>query len=179
MAVNGVALTALGGGVVLLWSAIQNQKITTTIQDIVKGQQPKPGPNQTDASSTPSAGSTASTGTSAGATASAAPSNPSGNVALGQMLAAARGWTGSEWNALYALWERESGWSNTARNSSSGAYGIAQALGHGPTNQYPAGPANPPTSDPRAQIEWGLGYIAATYQTPSRALAHENAAGWY
>jgi len=77
------------------------------------------------------------------------------------------------------LWTRESGWSNTAENRKSGAYGIAQALGHGPTNQYPAGPANPPTSDPRAQVEWGLGYIANTYGDPCAAWAHEESQGWY
>jgi resuscitation-promoting factor RpfB len=105
-------------------------------------------------------------------------SAPGGNAALGQQMAAARGWTGPQWDCLYALWERESGWSNTAENASD-AYGIAQALGHGPTNQYPAGPANPPTSSPAAQIRWGLGYIAGTYGTPCSAWTHETADGWY
>jgi len=104
----------------------------------------------------------------------------SANVALGQRLAARDyGWTGSEWNCLYSLWNRESGWSNTALNPGSGADGIAQALGHGPTNQYPAGPANPPTNDARAQIKWGLGYIHGTYGTPCGAWNHETADGWY
>lgn len=108
-----------------------------------------------------------------------APASVSGNVALGQQLAAADGWgSGAQWNCLYALWERESGWSNTAENPSD-AYGIAQALGHGPTNQYPAGPANPPTSSASAQIRWGLGYIASTYGSPCGAWGHEEADGWY
>ena len=109
-----------------------------------------------------------------------APAAVSGNVALGQQLADGYGWgTGQQWNCLDWLWTQESGWSNTAENPKSGAYGIAQALGHGPTNQYPAGPANPPQSDPSAQIRWGLGYIAATYQTPCAAWAHEQADNWY
>lgn len=104
----------------------------------------------------------------------------SGNAALGQRLAARHyGWTGQQWICLDNLWNRESGWSNTAENPSSGAYGIAQALGHGPTNQYPAGPANPPTSSARAQITWGLGYVHATYGTPCSAWAHEEADNWY
>lgn len=115
----------------------------------------------------------------AGPAAAAAPADVTGNVALGQRLAAAYGWgSGPQWNCLYALWERESGWSNTAENNSD-AYGIAQALGHGPTNQYPAGPANPPQSDPRAQVRWGLGYIRGTYGTPCGAWSHEEADSWY
>ena len=125
-----------------------------------------------------------SSGTS-GSSASAAPSNPTGNVALGKQLAAKRGWTGVQWNDLYALWNRESGWSNTARNSTSGAYGIAQALGHGPSNQYPAGQylsANqPPTgsSNAKEQILWGLSYIASSYGNPAKAWSHEQSSGWY
>ncbi len=103
-----------------------------------------------------------------------------GNVVLGRRLAGARGWgRRPQWGCLHALWQRESGWSATAANPRSGAYGIAQALGHGPTNQYPAGPANPPRSDPAAQERWGLGYIAATYRSPCRAWSHEETDGWY
>jgi hypothetical protein len=112
--------------------------------------------------------------------AAAAPASVSGNVALGQQLAGGYGWgSGPQWNCLYALWQRESGWSATAENPVSGAYGIAQALGHGPTGQYPAGPANPPQSDPGAQERWGLGYIRATYGTACGAWAHEEADSWY
>jgi resuscitation-promoting factor RpfB len=109
----------------------------------------------------------------------AGPVSVSGNVALGQRLASGYRWgSGTQWNCLYALWERESGWSNTAENPSD-AYGIAQALGHGPTNQYPAGPANPPTSSAQAQIAWGLGDIRSTYGTACTAWGHEQADGWY
>ncbi len=112
--------------------------------------------------------------------AAAAPAGASGNVALGRRLARARGWErGPQWHCLYGLWQRESGWSATAENPRSGAYGIAQALGHGPGGQYPAGPANPPRSDPAAQEKWGLGYIAARYGTPCGAWSHEQADGWY
>jgi resuscitation-promoting factor RpfB len=125
----------------------------------------------------------AGSGTSAPAVpaqAAAAPAVVAGNVARGQQLAAGDGWgSGPQWNCLYALWQRESSWSNTAENPRSGAYGIAQALGHGPTGQYPAGPANPPVSDPSAQVRWGLGYIAGTYGTPCAAWAHEEADSWY
>jgi cell wall-associated NlpC family hydrolase len=51
MAVNGLALGAAGVGVVLLWSGLHNQKITTAIQDIVQGKKPAAGPFPTIGSS--------------------------------------------------------------------------------------------------------------------------------
>lgn len=44
MAVNGVALGALGVGVILLWSGVQNKGITQTTQDLISGKKPAPGP---------------------------------------------------------------------------------------------------------------------------------------
>ena len=58
-------------------------------------------------------------------------------------------------------------------------------MGHGPSNQYPAGQylsANqPPTgsSNAKEQILWGLGYIASTYGNPAKAWSHEQSVGWY
>jgi len=176
MAVNGPALGAAGVGVVLLWSATHNASILKSIQDIVSGKQPKPGP-------LPTVGNTNAAADVA--TNIPVPTGPTGaeaakNQAIAKILAAPYGWsTGEQWNALVALWNRESGWSNTAENPSSGAYGIAQALGHGPTNQYPAGPANPPISSATAQIAWGLNYIKSTYGSPEAAWTHEESAGWY
>lgn len=111
------------------------------------------------------------------------------NQQIGKMLAASYGWSaGSEWNALVQLWDRESGWSNTADTRKSGldpanatvfAYGIPQAR---PYNKMPQ-PAWPPDkggrSDPTAQINWGLSYIKSTYGSPSAAWAHEQANSWY
>lgn len=47
--------------------------------------------------------------------------------ATAQALLAQRGWSG-QWTCLNQLWMRESGWNYLARNPSSGAYGIPQAL---------------------------------------------------
>lgn len=86
------------------------------------------------------------------------------------------GWdTGQTWSNLVSLWSRESGWSATAKNPSSGAYGIPQAL---PATKMPAS-AQAPTSDPTSQIEWGLQDIQQTYGSPVMAWAHEQANGWY
>lgn len=107
-----------------------------------------------------------------GGTGGAAPAagNVAGVAALGQQMAAARGWTGAQWNALNAVAMRESDWNPNAVNKSSGAYGIGQALGHG--HPYNLG-------DAPAQITWMLDYISGRYGTPSAAWAHEQNFGWY
>jgi hypothetical protein len=96
--------------------------------------------------------------------------NPTGTpVQIGRILAAHRGWTGSEFIALYNLWNRESGWNPNAMNSSSGACGIPQAL---PCSKIP-------DHSVQGQIEWGFGYIAARYGDPLNAWAHSESYGWY
>jgi hypothetical protein len=95
----------------------------------------------------------------------APPSSPSGNVLLGKKMAAPYGWSsGSEWDCLYTLWTRESGWDSAALNESSGATGIPQLL--------PGAHAIPADwSDPRVQIAWGLSYIKNRWGTPCGALS--------
>jgi hypothetical protein len=142
--------------------------------------------------------STAVTSTITPSRAGNAVSSASANVETGRRLAAGYGWSaGSEWACLFALWTRESGWQNTIMNKSSGAFGVAQALGHGGSpavvslvrypggtsaadvtvNQYPAYAAN--AGNAGAQIQWGLAYIQATYGTPCGAWSHELSHGWY
>ena len=86
-------------------------------------------------------------------------------VSIGRQMAAERGWTGSEWDALYELWRRESTWDPNAVNPSSGAYGIPQAL--------PAYKMSTAGSDwltnPATQIRWGMGYISGRYGDPCTA----------
>lgn len=96
------------------------------------------------------------------------------NKAVGRRMAAnLYGWVGGQWNALDALWMRESGWNNLARNPSSGAFGIPQGL---PPSKMGAAAAG---GNAWAQILWGLGYIHSRYGTPAGAWAHEVSAGWY
>jgi TP901 family phage tail tape measure protein len=98
-----------------------------------------------------------------------------GNQAIGKAMAAAMGWTGGQWTSLQALWNRESGWNASARNPSSGAYGIPQSL---PASKMAsAGPDW--LTNPATQIAWGLNYIAGRYGSPAAAWAHEVSAGWY
>lgn len=122
-----------------------------------------------------SASSTAGSATGAAAIAPGA-STVAGNKALGQRMAAALGWTGDNWTALLALWMQESGWSNTALNPTSGAYGIAQAL---PASKYPKAGQASGGSSPQAQIGWGLSYIQDRYGSPVAAEAHEQRYHWY
>jgi hypothetical protein len=87
----------------------------------------------------------------------------------------AYGWNQDQMMFLIPLWNQESGWNRLARNPSSGAYGIPQAL---PASKMGAA-ANPPTSSAAAQINWGLGYIKGRYGSPASAEAHEHAYNWY
>jgi cell wall-associated NlpC family hydrolase len=88
-------------------------------------------------------------------------------VGLGRMMAATYGWTGSQFDALYKLWMRESGWNQNAQNPSSGAAGIPQDI----TGNFHGGAAG--------QIAWGLNYILHRYGSPIAAWNHELATGWY
>lgn len=116
---------------------------------------------------------------SGGGSADAAPSDVSGAVALGKQMAAARGWTGNEWNALYQLWQRESGWRVNADNPTSDAYGIPQAL---PGSKMATAGSDWRTNA-ATQIKWGMDYIAGRpdYGTPSRAWAkwQSRSPHWY
>lgn len=101
-----------------------------------------------------------------------------GNALLNAILARSMmpAWAnGAEWAAWDALEMSEAGWNQFARNPSSGAYGIPQAL---PPGKMGAA-ANPPQSNPHAQISWMIGYIKSVYGDPINAEAHERNFHWY
>ncbi len=100
------------------------------------------------------------------ASSSAAPLNDM--RVLGRMMSAARFGDG-HWPALNNLWTRESNWNPTARNASSGACGIPQAL---PCSKIP-------DMSPSGQIIWGLTYIERRYGTPTSAWQHWQRHHWY
>src|SRR5215472_5131127 len=125
------------------------------------------------------------------ALAGGAPSTPAGgvaNTATIKQVASGYGWqSGGNYNALTHLIAGESGGRPTARNPSSGALGIAQALGHGAPDGSTAGSlgneygaqygltvaqarqAN--SGNATQQLRWMLGYIKATYGTPAAAYS--------
>lgn len=87
----------------------------------------------------------------------------------------ARGWSEGQFTCLVKLWNRESGWNAAARNPSSGAYGIPQAL---PGGKMASAGADWRTNA-ATQIEWGLGYIAGRYGDPCGAWQHSERVNWY
>ncbi|MCT9107934.1 phage tail tape measure protein [Streptomyces mirabilis] len=87
------------------------------------------------------------------------------------------GWGPSEWPALKALWNGESGWDPGATNASSGAYGIPQAL---PASKMASAGSDWKTNA-ATQIRWGLGYIKSVYGSPNNAWSKWQARSphWY
>ena len=109
------------------------------------------------------------------ATASAAPAASGSPQQIAQAMLGSFGWSSSQFSCLDPLWAHESGWSVTAYNAGSGAYGIPQALpGSRMASAGPEWQTNAAT-----QIRWGLEYIKGTYGSPCGAWDHEQATGWY
>jgi hypothetical protein len=94
--------------------------------------------------------------------------------ALGQKMAAARGWSGVQWQCLDNVWTHESGWSWAAENPS-GAYGIPQAS---PGSKMASAGADW-RANPATQITWGFSYIANAYGTPCAAWSFWQQHYWY
>lgn len=101
-------------------------------------------------------------------------SNTSAMAAL-QSAAAKAGWTGAQWTALYDVEMREAGFNLTAKNPSSGAYGMAQFI-NGPS-EYAQYGGNSTTAAGQAVAM--VNYIKSRYGTPEAAWAHEQQFGWY
>ena len=108
-------------------------------------------------------------------TASAAPVASGSPQQIAQAMLGSFGWSSSQFSCLDPLWAHESGWSVSAYNAGSGAYGIPQALpGSRMASAGPDWQTNAAT-----QIRWGLEYIKSTYGSPCGAWDHEQATGWY
>ena len=103
------------------------------------------------------------------------PANPSEAAALGHQMMLAAGFGEDQWPCLYNLWSHESGWTTTAGNAGSGAYGIPQAL---PASKMAVYGADYLTNA-SVQINWGLGYIKGRYGTPCGAYEHWRTTNWY
>ncbi|MFF0432413.1 transglycosylase SLT domain-containing protein [Streptomyces sp. NPDC004327] len=71
--------------------------------------------------------------------------------------------------------EHESGWNHTATNSSSGAYGLVQAL---PGSKMASAGSDWKTN-PATQIKWGLDYMNQRYGSPNAAWDFWQSHGWY
>ncbi|MFG2607744.1 transglycosylase SLT domain-containing protein [Streptomyces sp. NPDC048514] len=81
----------------------------------------------------------------------------------------------AQYNAFSKIVEHESGWNAAATNSSSGAYGLVQAL---PGSKMASAGADWKTN-PATQIKWGLDYMNSRYGSPVKAWSFWQANGWY
>ena len=112
----------------------------------------------------------------AAAEALAAANTPDGARATARDLAASTyGWGDDQFQCLDKLWQKESGWSYTAYNASSGATGIPQSL---PGSKMASAGSDWETNA-TTQIIWGLGYINGSYGTPCSAWSHSQSMNWY
>jgi hypothetical protein len=101
---------------------------------------------------------------------------PDGARATARDLAASRyGWGEAQFQCLNQLWQKESGWSYTAYNASSGATGIPQSL---PGSKMATAGSDWQTNA-ATQISWGLDYIQRGYGTPCSAWSHSQSMNWY
>ncbi|MDQ1130575.1 lytic transglycosylase domain-containing protein [Microbacterium sp. SORGH_AS_0888] len=122
-----------------------------------------------------SSSSSESSGSSSRASAPAVgPVDPGSAQGIARQMIASYGWGDDQFGCLVALWNRESGW-NVYAASSSGAYGIPQALPG--SKMSSAGPDW--QSNPSTQIAWGLGYISGRYGDACGAWGHSESTGWY
>ncbi|MFD3807232.1 transglycosylase SLT domain-containing protein [Streptomyces sp. NPDC058619] len=81
----------------------------------------------------------------------------------------------AQFAAFNNIVSRESGWNHTATNSSSGAYGLVQAL---PASKMSTAGSDWKTN-PATQIKWGLDYMNSRYGSPVGAWNFWQSHHWY
>ena len=192
MPVKGTYLALTGIGAIFLWSGLKGKSWSEVLRSLIAGQNPS-GVRTTSAitpiASPPVSGTSTGSGGAAG-TSGSTPSSGSLNSMLNQ-LAQQKGWNAAQvacWHTLIGM--EATGPKST--NSSSGAFGWAQALGHGGSgtsgcgrNQY----GGFGLSDAQAQkancgsgpeqLLWMANYIKATYGTPCAAVKFHLAHNYY
>jgi hypothetical protein len=143
--------------------------LTISRDAVTVKEKPKPVPPPAPVASTP-----AKKASGGGAPPAGTP-DPGSAQAIAHQMLMDRGMGEDQYSCLVSLWNKESHWNVYASNSSSGAYGIPQALpGSKMASAGPDWQTNPAT-----QITWGLGYITGRYQTPCGAWSHSQSSGWY
>src|SRR6202050_5582190 len=109
-----VAIIAVGG--ILTWSGIYNQSLTNTLGSLIQGKPPTAGAQNVTSVVAPVTPGTGEANPNAlgQAVISGSGGTPAANKALGLLMAAAYGWTGTEWEYLESGWQEESGWHHLA-----------------------------------------------------------------
>lgn len=190
MPVKGTYLGVAGVGAVLIWSGLKGKNWSDVVRQLIAGKPPKTATTALVISGTPVAPSGAagegSGGSLTGGTAIGAIEKGT-YQAFAQTLLVKYGWAG-QMSSFNSIVMGESSWNPRATNPTSGAFGIAQALGHGTaatrgsiTNMY----GNYGTSDATcraansgngyAQITWMMSYIREAYGSPNAAWAYHQA----
>ncbi|MER5514471.1 MULTISPECIES: transglycosylase SLT domain-containing protein [unclassified Streptomyces] len=112
----------------------------------------------------------------AGMALSAAPAQAAtGSASSAQTIAHKMIPDAAQFNAFSKIVSHESGWNPSATNSSSGAYGLVQAL---PGSKMASAGSDWKTN-PATQIKWGLDYMNSRYGSPTAAWSFWQANGWY
>lgn len=205
-----IPLVLLGAGMYLAWFGVHYWRSsvrwpTDPVKAVLQGK-PPPAPGQPEASPhaqltadvqalQPDTGSSGGSGGSGAGGSGGATLNTQGktNKQVLQMYAAAHGWTGSQWDCLDWVEMAEAGYNSLAQNGSSGAFGLAQALGHGTAgtggrygNNYGANYGLTTTEaiaanngDGGPQAKWMCNYIKAVYGNPCAAKTFHQAHNWY
>jgi hypothetical protein len=189
MALKASYLVITGGGVVLLWSGLAGKNWTDVLRNVIGGKPPGTAANAYAILGTPS---------SAFASEVPGASNPPNPAQVGtykafaMSLLTAYGWTG-QWSAVTSLiGSEDSQWNPRIKNPTTGALGIAQALGHGNArtagtlgNEYggyglsDSACKSANSGNGYQQIRWEYAYIKETYKTPAQAWAFHQAHGYY
>lgn len=197
MALDGLSLAAVGVGTIFVYAGFKGKSILATFQSILTGKSPTgvPSTNTIGTSGNATVNQTTAAQSQVGQASGGTVSGTSSiqNYGLAQLVASTYGWgSGQEFADLTHLINQESGGNPNATNPTTGAYGIAQALGHGTaatqgtvTNQYggygvpDATCVQANSGDAQAQLIWMMAYIQQTYVDPIRAWQHETSQNWY
>jgi hypothetical protein len=103
----------------------------------------------------------------------------SGNRAIGCAIVVSEGLSLEQMVCLDRMWTHESNWRTTAKNSSSGSYGIPQALPANKMANKSQGGAPDYLTNPATQIRWGIWYSTHRYGSPCDAWTFWQAHSFY
>lgn len=185
MPVKGTYLAIAGGGIILLWSGLAGKRWSDVLRSIIAGKDPSKLTSATGISGTNFASEVP------GASNPPNPAEVGSYKAFTMTLLASYGWAG-QFAAANNIIMAESGWNPRIKNVSSGALGIAQALGHGTANtagslgnEYGnfglSDAANKAANSGNGyqQLRWFFSYVKATYGSMNAAWAHHQSVGTY
>lgn len=188
MPVKGTYLAIAGAGGLLLWSGLKGKQWSDVLRQLIAGKKPGAATTAYTISGTPSTVG----GVGSGSSGSAITATESGTYkAFAMTLLVKYGWAG-QFASFNNVEMAEAGYNPRARNGSSGALGMAQALGHGTANtagslgnEYGGYGVSDSTcraansGNGYAQLIWMFAYVHSAYGSFDAAWAHEQANHWY